>query len=95
MVNYPSYENNRMARIIPGYYYQQLLEDVRDPLLNHSVGAELPAGSVFKITTAVGALNEGVVEPEQVIKTPGFIEITEKYTPNDPGFRSPICRLGL
>jgi penicillin-binding protein 2 len=86
MVNYPTYENNRMARFIPGYYYQQLLEDVRDPLLNHAVGAELPAGSVFKITTAVGSLNEGVVTPEQVIKTPGFIEITEKYTPNDPGF---------
>jgi penicillin-binding protein 2 len=86
MVNYPSYENNRMARFIPGYYYQQLLQDVRDPLLNHAVGAELPAGSVFKITTAVGALNEGVVTPEQVIDTPGFIEITERYTPNDPGF---------
>ncbi|MFN2235127.1 MAG: penicillin-binding protein 2 [Anaerolineales bacterium] len=86
MVNYPSYENNRMARFIPGYYYQQLLEDVRDPLLNHAVGAELPAGSVFKITTAVGALNEGVVTPEQVIDTPGYIEITERYTPNDPGF---------
>jgi len=86
MVNYPTYENNRMARIIPGYYYQQLLEDARDPLLTHSIGAELPAGSVFKITTAVGALNEGVVTPEQVIETPGFIEITEKYTPNDPGY---------
>jgi len=86
MVNYPSYENNRMARLIPGYYYQQLLEDVRNPLLNHAVGAELPAGSVFKITTAVGALNEGVVTPEQVIKTPGYIEVTEKYAPNDPGF---------
>jgi penicillin-binding protein 2 len=86
MVNYPTYENNRMARFIPGYYYQQLLEDVRDPLLNHAVGAEIPAGSVFKITTAVGALNEEVITPEQVIDTPGFIEITEKYTPNDPGF---------
>ncbi|HBX68131.1 MAG TPA: penicillin-binding protein 2 [Chloroflexi bacterium] len=86
MVNYPTYENNRMARIIPGYYYLQLLDDVRDPLLNHAVGAELPAGSVFKITTAVGALNEGVVTPEQVIKTPGYIEVTEKYAPNDPGF---------
>ncbi len=86
MVNYPSYENNRMARFIPGYYYEQLLADVRDPLLNHAVGAELPAGSVFKIVTSVGVLNEGVVSPDQVIKTPGYIEITEKYAPNDPGF---------
>lgn len=49
MVSYPTYENNRMARIIPTYYYEQLLADVRDPLLNHAVGAELPAGSVFKV----------------------------------------------
>ena len=87
MVSYPTYENNRMARVIPSYYYQQLLEDVRNPLLNHAVGAELPAGSVFKLSTAVGALNEGVVEPDQIIETPGEILITEKYTPNDPGYQ--------
>jgi penicillin-binding protein 2 len=86
MISYPTYENNRMARFIPLYYYEQLTEDVRDPLLNHAVGAELPAGSVFKLSTAVGALNEGVVDPEQIIDTPGKIIITEKYTPNDPGY---------
>jgi len=86
MVSYPTYENNRMARVIPTYYYEQLLEDVRNPLLNHAVGAELPAGSVFKISTAIGALNEGVVTPEQIIETPGEIVITEKFSPNDPGY---------
>ncbi|MBE9524191.1 MAG: penicillin-binding protein 2 [Chloroflexi bacterium] len=86
MISFPTYENNRMAREIPIYYYEQLLADVRDPLLNHAVGAELPAGSVFKISTAVGALNEGVVTPEQVIDTPGKIVILEKFTPNDPGY---------
>jgi penicillin-binding protein 2 len=85
MVSYPTYENNRMARIIPAYYYQQLNADVRNPLLNQAVGAELPAGSVFKITTAMGALNEGVVTPEQVITTPPEIQLANKYTPNDPG----------
>ena len=85
MVSYPTYENNRMARVIPAYYYKQLNADVRDPLLNHAVGAALPAGSVFKLATAVGALNEGVVTPEQRITTPPFILTTEKFTPNDPG----------
>ncbi len=84
MVSYPSYENNRMARIIPAYYFQQLNEDVRNPLVNQAVGAELPAGSVFKITTAVGALNEGIVHPDQVITTPPEILLANKYTPNDP-----------
>ncbi|MBS1249344.1 MAG: Peptidoglycan D,D-transpeptidase MrdA [Chloroflexi bacterium] len=85
MVSYPTYENNRMARVIPAYYYEQLNADVRDPLLNHAVGAALPAGSVFKLSTAVGALNEGVVTPDQVISTPPKIITTEKFTPNDPG----------
>jgi len=85
MVSYPTYENNRMARVIPAYYYEQLNADVRNPLLNQAVGAELPAGSVFKISTALGALNEGVVTPEQVITTPPEIQLANKYTPNDPG----------
>ena len=85
MVSYPSYENNRMARIIPAYYYQQLIADKRNPLLNLAVGAELPAGSVFKLVTATGALNEGIVTPEQIIDTPGMIEVTERFYVNDPG----------
>ncbi len=85
MVSYPTYENNRMARLIPAYYYNQLIEDPANPLLNHAVGDTLPAGSVFKLVTAVGALNEGVVTPEQMIDTPPKITITEKYFANDRG----------
>lgn len=85
MVSYPSYENQRMARFIPEYYYKQLTQDLRNPLLNHAVGDELPAGSVFKLVTAVGALNEGVVTPDQILSAPPKITITEKYFANDPG----------
>jgi len=85
LVNYPTYENNRMARVIPAYYYEQLISDQRNPLLNLAVGAELPAGSVFKLVTATGGLNEGVVTPEEIIKTPGKITVTERYYANDPG----------
>jgi penicillin-binding protein 2 len=85
MVSYPTYENNRMARLIPFYYYNQLVNDPSNPLLNHAVGDVLPAGSVFKLVTGVGALNEGVVTPDQIIKTPPKLEVTEKYYANDPG----------
>lgn len=85
MVSYPTFENNRMARQIPEYYYLQLTEDPRNPLMNHAVGDELPAGSVFKLATAVGALNEGVVTLDQIIETPPRITILAKYFPNDPG----------
>jgi penicillin-binding protein 2 len=85
MVSYPSYENNRMAQEIPSYYYNQLKEDQRLPLLNHAVGDQLPVGSVFKLVTATGALNEGVVSVDQEIKAPPVLEVTEKFYANDPG----------
>ncbi|MEJ2756951.1 MAG: penicillin-binding transpeptidase domain-containing protein [Anaerolineales bacterium] len=85
MVSWPSYENNRFAQIIPSYYYNQLVEDATNPLLNHAVGAELPAGSVFKLVTGTGALNEGVVTTTQLVQTPGLITVENSFYPGDPG----------
>jgi penicillin-binding protein 2 len=92
MVSYPTFENNRMAKYIPAYYYQQLSEDPLKPLFNHAISAEHPPGSVYKLATAVGVLNERVVSPTYSITCPGEITITEKYSPNDPGFERPyVC----
>jgi len=84
MVTYPTYENNRMARFIPAAYYEQLSQDPRRPLLNNAIQAEYPPGSVFKISTATGAINEGVVRLGQEIFAPGQLELCEKFSPNDP-----------
>ncbi len=87
MVSYPTYENNRMARVIPAYYYEQLTRDLKRPLLNHAISAEHPPGSVYKLAAWIGAMNEGVVSPQKTLMCPetGKITITEKFTPNDPG----------
>jgi penicillin-binding protein 2 len=83
MVSYPSYENNRFARIIPAYYYEQLSQDPRHPLLNNAISAEFPPGSVFKLSTATGAINEHVVDLNTIIDAPGKLELCEKFNPND------------
>jgi penicillin-binding protein 2 len=85
MVSYPTYENNRLARFIPAYYYEQLIEDPRKPLLNQAVSGRYPPGSTFKIVTALGALNEGIVTPSTIVETPGVLVLTESFSPNDPG----------
>ena len=85
LVSYPSYENNRMSREIPSYYYNQLNQDPLKPLFNHAISAEQPPGSVYKLGAAVGALNEKVITPEQQIACPGSIMVIQKYSPNDPG----------
>lgn len=83
MVSYPSYENNRFARLIPAYYYEQLSQDPRHPLLNNAISAEFPPGSVFKLSTATGAFNEGVVTSDKIVDAPGQLLLCEKFNPND------------
>jgi penicillin-binding protein 2 len=92
LVSHPTFENNRLARVIPADYYEQLQLDPRKPLFNHAISAEHPPGSVFKMSTAIGILNEGVVKPETVIYDPGKITILQKFTPNDAGIpRDYVC----
>ena len=83
MVSYPTYENNRLSRIIPAYYYEQLSQDPRKPLLNNAISAEYPPGSTFKLSTATGAFNEGVVDLDDIILTPGQLLLCERFNPND------------
>ena len=92
MVSVPNYENNRMARQIPFYYYQQLENDPTKPLLNHAISGEYPPGSVYKLVTSLGILNEHTISPTQIVEDPGKITLTEKFSPNDPGFqRDFVC----
>jgi penicillin-binding protein 2 len=84
MVSYPTFENNRMARFIPGYYYEQLIEDPRTPLVNNAISAELAPGSTFKLSTATGAFNEGVIEIGKIVETPGRLVLCERFRPTDP-----------
>lgn len=83
MTSYPSYENNRFVRFIPAYYYEQVSQDPRKPLLNNAISAEFPPGSVYKLATAVGAINEGVIELGEIIQAPGQLLLCEKFNPND------------
>lgn len=85
LVSYPTFENNRMARFIPGDYYEQLLNDPDRPLFNHAISAEHPPGSVYKMAAAIGALNERVVTPEQELIDPGKITIAQKFSENEAG----------
>ena len=85
MSTVPTYENNRLARVIPAYYFRQLAEDASKPLINHAISSEFPPGSSFKMVTAVGALNEGVIDPNRTLFDSGQITIQNAYFPNDPG----------
>jgi penicillin-binding protein 2 len=85
MVSIPTYDNQRFSRYIPIDYYTELADDVSKPLLNHAISGTYPPGSIFKLSTAVGALNEGVVTPTTPVVCRGTITVTQKFHPSDPG----------
>ena len=85
MAQTPTYENNRLARIIPAYYYNQLENDPTHPLLNLGVSTAYPPGSTFKLSTALGALNEGLMTPSSIVDAPGMISLQNSFSPTDPG----------
>ncbi|MCJ7677926.1 MAG: penicillin-binding protein 2, partial [Anaerolineales bacterium] len=78
----PTYDNNDILK--SENYYNSLLNDERGkPLVNHAISSTFPPGSTFKLVTAVGALNEGVITLDQTIFDPGKITIKNAYYPND------------
>jgi penicillin-binding protein 2 len=93
LVSWPTYDNRRFARGIDYDYYTQLAgdpergipPDPQYPLLNHAVNILYPPGSVFKIVTATGVLEENVIDPNREINDPGRITIRDAYFPTDPG----------
>jgi penicillin-binding protein 2 len=92
LVSLPTYDNQQFARFIPVDYYNELHEHPHLPLLNQAISGEHPPGSVFKLVVASGALQEGVVTPEQRVFDPGEIEIVNRYFPNDTGkTRKVVC----
>lgn len=98
LVSFPTFENNRMAKFIPAYYYEQLTQDPSRPLFNHAISAEHPPGSVYKLAPGIGYMNEAVLPPFTSIECPGTgrIDILEKYGPNDPGKpRQFVCHTKL
>ena len=85
MVSYPSYDNNRMSPFIPADYYEQLSIDEHKPLLNKAISSELPPGSVYKMVSALGVLNEDVVTPYQTVEDPGMITLRQQFYETDIG----------
>jgi penicillin-binding protein 2 len=96
LVSLPTYDNNLFARGITVREYQALTEDKRLPLLNHAISALYPPGSVFKIVTASGALQEGVIDENTRLgdsfdgRVDGIIHVDNRFFPDDARYAQPF-----
>ncbi len=83
MVSWPTYDNTRFARAIDAPYYFDLLEDPTRPLLNQAISGVYPPGSTWKLITAVGVLEEDIVNPETRLLDEGDLILPNAYAEFD------------
>ncbi|NLZ83357.1 MAG: peptidase, partial [Clostridiales bacterium] len=74
MVTYPSYDNNKMANKVDSQYFNMLRNDKTAPFINRPVQQILAPGSIYKMISAVTALEEGVVTPYEKIRDLGVFD---------------------
>ena len=71
----PSFDPNKFVRGITVDDYKALTENPYRPLANKTVQGTYPPGSTFKMVTALAALEEGLISPEETVYCPGFLEV--------------------
>ncbi|GAB4551302.1 MAG: hypothetical protein OHK0023_18070 [Anaerolineae bacterium] len=87
MVSLPSYDNSRFARAIDGEYYLQIADAAQTPLVNHAIQSLYPPGSVWKLVTAAGVLQEKVVPADYQLFDGGDLFVENSFAANDVGTR--------
>ncbi len=65
MVSRPSFDPGKFSRGISREYWSSLVEDENNPLRDRSIQEHYSPGSTFKTFTAIAALEEGLVKPDQ------------------------------
>ena len=71
----PGFNANLFARGIDYTEWSKLTSNPLHPLLNRAIQTQQPPGSVFKIITAIAALEERVIDPSDRIFCPGYFTL--------------------
>ncbi len=66
----PTFDPNLFARGISEQQYRALMDDPQRPLFNRALRAQLPSGSAIKPALALGALTDGVINPQLPVYSP-------------------------
>ncbi len=71
MVSNPGFDANQFTYGGGGGTFNRLSRDPRSPFLNRAIATEAPPASTFKTIMATAALEEEVIEPDDIINTRG------------------------
>jgi penicillin-binding protein 2 len=75
LVSAPGFDPNLFARGITEKQYQALQDDPNRPLYDRALRGEYSSGSTIKPALALGALTDGVINPDKPVYCPGFYRL--------------------
>ena len=75
MVSSPDYNPNIFTQQMSVTQWKEIAENKDNVLCNRNIQSVYPPGSVFKLITAVAALEEGVVNRNSKIYCPGYYQV--------------------
>ena len=75
MASTPGFDPNKFIHGISSKYWNSLIENDYRPLADKTISGAYPPGSTVKMITALAALEEGVVDPEEEIMCRGYVEV--------------------
>lgn len=75
-ISAPSFDPNLFVRGISRADYSALTENKYRPLASKTVQGVYPPGSTFKMITAMAALEDGLIGPDETAYCPGHLEVS-------------------
>ncbi|PIS20676.1 penicillin-binding protein 2 [candidate division WWE3 bacterium CG08_land_8_20_14_0_20_43_13] len=75
LVSYPSFDPNLLSRSLDASSYKELISIPNHPFFNRAVEGLYPPGSIFKLVTGSGILEEGIASPDDLINDEGGISV--------------------
>ena len=75
MVSYPDYNPNIFTQQMSTAQWKEIAENKDNVLCNRNIQSLYPPGSVFKLITAIAALEEGVVNRNSKVYCPGYYQV--------------------
>ena len=78
MASNPSYDPNKFVEGISQKDWDILLESKNQPLANKAISGNYPPGSTFKMIVAIAALENNLINPEDLFECNGFYELEKR-----------------
>lgn len=84
LTTFPGFDSNLFTNGKDKAAINKMLNDENQPFLNRIIFGLYTPGSIMKPYIALGALNEGVIDPTTRIVSTGKLEIPNPYNPENP-----------